>query len=291
MFTSRFGDDGVIIEVDYSALEVVMLAAISGCQNLLNELLKGTDIHCLRLAKKLNEPYEDVLAKVKDENHPEHDKYKQLRSEIKPVAFAGQYGASAAGLVYATGCTLEFAEQFLETEAALFPRAIEFRSVVYDEVCRTGARNIQREQRPNGSWMVYHRGHWQAPGGTCYSFREYEQYRNGQTVMDYKPTQIANYWCQGESGFMMAVSFGRIARYIIENNFFGGLAYLINNVHDAAYLDCHKSVATDVAKAVRNIMSDAPRYMSENLGYNIAHVPFPAVAEMGPSMASKSLVE
>ena len=292
MFTSRFGDDGVIIEVDYSALEVVMLAAISGCKALLQYLLDGTDMHCLRLAGKLNEPYEEVLRKCKDESHPEHDKYKQMRTEIKPVAFAAQYGASAHGLVYATGCTMEYATEFLAAEAKLFPRAIEFRSEVYDEVCRTGARNIQREQRPNGSWMVYHRGHWQAPGGTCYSFREHERWNSDARdyVLDYKPTEIANYWCQGESGYMMAVSFGRVARFLLENDFFGGKALLINNVHDAVYLDCHKDVAKQVALEVRRIMSDAPRYMSENLGYNIAHVPFPAVAEMGASMAQKSVV-
>ena len=187
---------------------------------------------------------------------------------------------------------MEYATEFLAAEAKLFPRAIEFRSEVYDEVCRTGARNIQREQHPNGSWMVYHRGHWQAPGGTCYSFREHERWNSDARdyVLDYKPTEIANYWCQGESGYMMAVSFGRVARFLLENDFFGGKALLINNVHDAVYLDCHKDVAKQVALEVRRIMSDAPRYMSENLGYNIAHVPFPAVAEMGASMAQKSVV-
>jgi hypothetical protein len=106
--------------------------------------------------------------------------------------------------------------------------------------------------------------------------------------MDYKDTQIANYWCQGESGYMMTLSAGRVIRWLISKNFFDGKAYLINNVHDALYLDCHKTVAREAGLSVAAIMQDAPKYMSEQLGYNIAHVPFPAKAEMGPSMYDKT---
>ena len=55
MFVSRFGSDGRLVECDYSALEVVALASISGDKNLLQQLLDGTDMHCYRLAGVLNE--------------------------------------------------------------------------------------------------------------------------------------------------------------------------------------------------------------------------------------------
>ena len=100
-FSSRFGADGRIVEVDYSALEVVALAAISGDMNLMQQLLDGTDMHCYRLAGSLNEPYDEVYEKCHNEAHPEHKKYKQLRTDTKPRAFANQYGASAAGIAYA----------------------------------------------------------------------------------------------------------------------------------------------------------------------------------------------
>lgn len=88
MFSSRFGDNGCIVEVDYSALEVVALASISGDKNLLENLLAGTDMHCYRLAGALGEDYESVVAKCNDKSHPEHKRYKQLRTDIKPKAFA-----------------------------------------------------------------------------------------------------------------------------------------------------------------------------------------------------------
>ncbi len=88
MFSSRFGVEGRIVEVDYSALEVVALASISGDKNLLEQLLAGTDMHCYRLAGALGEHYEDVVAKCDDKSHPDYKRYKQLRTDIKPKAFA-----------------------------------------------------------------------------------------------------------------------------------------------------------------------------------------------------------
>ena len=49
-----------------------------------------------------------------------------------------QYGASAEGIAYATGVSVEYAKEFLETEARLFPQSIAFRGVVRAEVERTG---------------------------------------------------------------------------------------------------------------------------------------------------------
>lgn len=295
MFTSRFGEDGRIIEVDYTALEVVMLAALSGDQNLLNALLAGTDMHCLRLAAKLRRPYEEILAIVKDKTHPEHNSIKRQRTDIKPPSFAAQYGASAQGIAFATGVSVEYAEEFLATEERLFPRAIGFRQVVRQEVERTGALpgGLFREMDDAGNYRVYRRGYYQAPGGTCYSFRQVDQWNpdTKSRCMDYKATQIANYWCQGEAGYLMTLSAGRVMRWLVHHPAFLSKVFIINNVHDALYLDVHKDFAREVALAVKAILEDAPKYMSAELGYNISHVPFPAVAEMGPSMAKKEEVK
>lgn len=298
MFTSRFGDDGRIIEVDYTALEVVMLAALSGDQNLLQKLLDGTDMHCLRLSAKLNEPYEEVYEKCHNSEHPDHKRYKQMRTDIKAPSFAAQYGASAEGIAFATGVSVEYAREFLAAEAELFPQAIAFRQVIRDEVERTGQLpdGLQRECDDFGNWRVYRRGYWQSPGGTCYSFRQYDQWKDTgkgrkERVMDYKDTQIANYWCQGESGYLMTLSAGRVLRWLLSMpELFLDKVFLINNVHDALYLDVHKDYVRDIGLGVAAIMSDAARYMSDELGYDIGHVPFPAAAEAGLSMYDKETI-
>lgn len=293
MFTSRFGTAGRIVEVDYSALEVVMLCAMTKDMDLLKLLQADTDMHCYRLAFRLGEPYEEVYEKCHNEDHPEHKKYKQMRTDIKPLSFADQYGATAEGLAFNTGCSVEFAQEFQENEMKMFPTSRGFRQVIVDEVERTGnlPGSIHREQDDRGLWRVYRRGWYKAPSTTCYSFRQVPQWNKEtrQEEMRYKATQMANYPFQGEAGFMMSVSMGRICRWLIQNDWFGGKVCLINNVHDACYEDCaDEETARIVAKGTREIMENAPRYLTQKwAAYDMAHVPFPAAAECGVNMQSK----
>lgn len=289
MFASRFGTDGRIVEVDYTALEVVALAAISNDQNLLNQLLSGTDMHCYRLAPTLGLTYEETLARFQSGDK----QIKQQRTDIKPRAFAAQYGASAAGISFATGCTIEDAQAFLENEAKLFPDSIAFRGVVRAEVERTGAAaKLHREMNDAGGFSVYRRGYYQAKGGTCYSFRTYEKRVDGQRVQDYKDTQIANYPIQGEASFVVQCSCGFVIRWLIENDFFGGCVVPVNTVHDAIYLDCvNEEWARWAGKMVAQLMADTPKRMCESMPaykeWRYHTTPFPAVPEFGINMLDK----
>lgn len=280
--------NGAIIEADYTALEVVTLAAFSKDQALIDALLSGTDMHCLRLSKKLGEPYEDVLEKCHNQDHPEHKAYKKMRTDIKPPSFAYQYGATAMGIAFATGCTVEYAEDFIATEKALFP-GVEafFTEKVFPEV--EASTTQHREQMDNGAYRMYGRGTWRAPGGTTYEFRSYPKVKwvNGQKLetMEYKPTQMRNYPIQGESGFFVQGMAGQVVRWLLANDFFGGRVFIINQVHDALYLDCHVSVLQQVGQAVKYIMESLPEFF-KTLGYDLG-VPFPAEVEAGPSMYEK----
>lgn len=282
---------GAIIEADYSALEVVTLAAFSKDKNLIKALIEGIDMHCMRLSAKLGESYESVLLKCKDENHPEHKAYKTMRTDIKPRAFAYQYGATAMGIAFATGCTVEDAQAFIDTEKALFPEVESYYTdVIFKEVERTAT--VHREQNDAGQWRVYRRGYWTAPGGTRYEFREYPKAKwvDGQRIetMEFKPTQMRNYPIQGESGFFVQGIAGQVARWLISKGFFGNRVFIINQVHDAVYLDCCLSVLREVAAAVKYIMESLPEFFKQ-YGYDLG-VPFPAEVEAGPSMYQKSKV-
>jgi DNA polymerase I-like protein with 3'-5' exonuclease and polymerase domains len=288
IFTSRFGADGYIIEADYSALEVVALAAFSKDTALVKALMDGTDMHCMRLSQQLNEPYEDVLKKCKDETHPQHKEYKTMRTHIKPKAFAYQYGATAQGIAFATGCTVEEAQEFIDAEKALFPEVETY----YDEVITKYVEehtSMHREQTENGAWRVYRKGVWQAPGGTCYEFREHSKVKwvDGQRheVMEFKPTQIRNYPIQGESGFFVQGIAGQVVRWLLGKDFFNGKCYIINQVHDALYLDCHKDVIHEVCSTVKFIMESLPEFFKQ-YGYDLG-VTFPAEVEFGPNMLEK----
>lgn len=300
MFTSRFGEAGRITEVDYSALEVVMGCVHTGDRKLLNLLQAGTDMHCYRLAFKENKTYEEMYDLCHNPDGPDYKYWKQQRTDIKPPSFAAQYGATAKGIAFATGCTVEYAQSFLDNEAKLFPDTIGFRAVIKEEVERTGAEGrMYREQADDGSYRIYRIGTWTSPAGARYSFRQKEQWKEvvpgqrKQKVMDYKETEMANYWCQGEAFFLMAVAAGMVLRALLARDWFDNQVCLITNVHDALYLDsANPEVGREASLLVKQCMEDAPKRIHQlwpNYGI-IGEVPFPAEAEMGMSMYSKEKV-
>lgn len=299
MFSSRFGAEGRVVEVDYSALEVVALASISGDSNLMRMLVEGIDMHCYRLAAKLKEDYDSVFEKCHNKEHPDHKAYKQMRTDIKPRAFAHQYGASAAGIAFSTGCTLEDAEEFKQIEFKLFPESNAFPATyVRPQVEETGSQGYPHREMNEitGQWQLYRRGYYQANSGTCYSFRQYEKRVDGQKVMDYKDTQIANYWCQGEASFIVQAACGRVIRELVKRNFADGKVLPINTVHDAIYLDCAtEELAKEYGALVRDIMEATPKYLAEVIpalkDWNYHVTPFPAAAEYGINMMHKVDVE
>ena len=297
MFTSRFGESGRITEVDYSALEVVMSCVHTGDLKLLELLQKDTDMHCYRLAFKEGKSYEEMYQLCHDSSGPDYKYWKQQRTDIKPPSFAAQYGATAKGIAFATGCTVEYAQSFLDNEAKLFPTTIGFRDVVRAEVERTGMLEpVLREQCEDGQWRLYRRGYWTSPAGTRYSFRQKLQWQVPEgggrkvQVMDYKGTEIANYWNQGEAFFLMAVAAGQVLRRLIQKDWYGGKVVLVTNVHDALYLDsADEETAVLAGNLVKDAMEEAPRRIAAlwpNYGI-ISQVPFPAAAEHGKSMYDK----
>ena len=301
MFTSRFGESGRITEVDYSALEVVMSCVHTGDLKLLGLLQNRVDMHCYRLAFKEGKTYEEMYDLCHNADGPDYKYWKQQRTDIKPPSFAAQYGATAKGIAFATGCTVEYAQSFLDNEAKLFPTTIGFRAVIKEEVERTGAAGrMYREQADDGSYRIYRIGTWTSPAGARYSFRQKEQWKEvvpgqrKQKVMDYKETEMANYWCQGEAFFLMAVAAGMVLRALLARDWFDNQVCLITNVHDALYLDsANPEVGREASLLVKQCMEDAPKRIHQlwpNYGI-IGEVPFPAEAEMGTSMYSKEKVE
>lgn len=301
MFTSRYGAGGRITEVDYSALEVVMSCVHTGDRKLLSLLQNGTDMHCYRLAFKENKTYEEMYDLCHNADGPDYKYWKQQRTDIKPPSFAAQYGATAKGIAFATGCTVEYAQSFLDNEAKLFPDTIGFRAVIKEEVERTGAAGrMYREQADDGSYRIYRIGTWTSPAGARYSFRQKEQWKEvvpgqrKQKVMDYKETEMANYWCQGEAFFLMAVAAGMVLRALLARDWFDNQVCLITNVHDALYLDsANPEVGREASLLVKQCMEDAPKRIHQlwpNYGI-IGEVPFPAECEMGVSMYAKEKIE
>jgi hypothetical protein len=86
-FKSRFGDDGIVAEGDYSQLEVVCKGVLSGDENLLAALKNNIDFHCEWLAMAPigeGKSYAEVHRLCKADHDPI---WEAKRSSIKPLTF------------------------------------------------------------------------------------------------------------------------------------------------------------------------------------------------------------
>ncbi|AZF88083.1 DNA polymerase [Pectobacterium phage Arno160] len=295
IFISRFGDDGEILQEDYSALETVGLQVNTQDINLKDALLKGLDMHSMRLSAMEGKPYDYVVARTKDDAHPDHPVWDRMRTEVKPVAFQYQYGATAYGMAMSTGKTQEFCQAFIDAEKKAFPGVEDwFDNVVFPQVARTAATNKPiRLEVEEGRYALFGWGTYTSHDGTTYQFRQVTKNRwnpvsrKREEVREFAVPQMRNYPIQGSSGFFVQLACAVLIRHFIANDFYGGKCLPINTVHDACYFDTHKDVKYQAAYEIEAIMECIPEYLNYMWPAYNCEVPFPVAGGSGPNMAEE----
>ena len=102
----------VLVDADYSQIELRILAHISGDETMKNAFLTGQDIHRSTAAKIYGLPPEMVTP--------------QLRSSAKAVNFGIVYGIGAFSLARDIGVTVKEADDFIKNYLATFPGVKEY---------------------------------------------------------------------------------------------------------------------------------------------------------------------
>lgn len=298
IFVSRFGTDGGILQMDYSALETVGLQVFSRDSNLKSALLEGKDMHSIRLASMEGLDYDYVVARTKDEHHPDHAEWDVKRTEVKPVAFQYQYGATAYGMAMSTGKSKEFCQAFIDAEKEAFPEVEDwFENTVYKTVYESADTNKPiRMELDDGRYFLVRKGIYQSIEGTCYQFTEQtkEAYnyvtRQRETVKEFRIPQMRNYPIQGGSGFFVQLGCGLLIRHFVSVDFLGMKCLPVNTVHDANYFDCHKDVVYEAAYQVEAIMECIPEVINSIWPEFNCEVPFPVAGGFGKNMAEEHKV-
>jgi hypothetical protein len=278
MFISRFGDDGVMAELDYSQLEVVIQGVLTRDKQLIADLQAGVDFHCKRLAAKLGISYEEVLA-------GKNDKYADARTAIKGFTFQRAYGAGPHAIADSTGMTVEEVETLIRVEEQLYPGINSFDELVRDSIAAT-SRVTSKELFVAGQRFNASIGEWFSPTGTRYVWTEGEcpkfLHKQGKFV-GYSPTERKNWPVQGDGGFVVQAMLGYLFRYFSASQNFGDKAFLVNTVHDCVWIDCHKDVVDTVVPAARQILEAVPTMYKRVFNMDIP-VTFPVDSEVGPNM-------
>ncbi|MCR4621465.1 MAG: DNA polymerase I [Clostridiales bacterium] len=102
----------VLADADYSQIELRVLAALSGDENMIGAFLQGQDIHAATAARVFGVPPELVTG--------------EMRSRAKAVNFGTVYGISGFGLAKNTGVTPAEAKRFIDSYFARYPRIKEY---------------------------------------------------------------------------------------------------------------------------------------------------------------------
>jgi hypothetical protein len=281
MFVSRF-PGGKVGELDYSQLEVVVQGLLTGDKNLIRDICSGIDFHCKRVALKCSVSYDFALFHCKDEDAPDHKKWKKERTGCKVFSFQRAYGAGAKLIALSTGMPQEEVEALIKAEDKEYPGVPKFNAAVEKEVNAT-AEPFRDAER---GWRVFRRGTWQAPTGTLYSWRSWDapSYLRERGITDtFSPTELKNYPVQGTGGEIVQMVLGYLWRWFVSTDNFGGKAVLTNTVHDCVWVDMHPDVVHTVIPGMQSIMQAVPAMLKKHFDWDCP-VPFPVDAEIGDNM-------
>lgn len=294
VFISRF-KDGVLIQSDFTALEVYVQAILTKCKQLIQDLKEGLDMHSARVATKEKIPYADALKLCKgykDEVtgvfHDADPVWDKKRTDAKVFSFQRAYGAGAEKIANSIGIPKAEVEALIIAENLRYPEIEEY----YADLTVA----VKKSRRPGGAAVPHPdlrgvmcnlgTGTYRTPDGKLYSYQEKpapEYLAKRGTFSSFSPTELKNYVAQGGGGEWAKAAMWLAVREFYSRGNFGGLALLVNQVHDALYADADPAVKLEAAAVLHACMEGASDFMEWFFNWNVP-VPVPSDTTWGPSM-------
>ncbi len=105
-------NENLILSADYSQIELRLIAAMSGDENMIEDFRKGADIHSATAAKIFNIDISDVT--------------KDMRSQAKSANFGIIYGISSFGLAQNLSITRSDAKNLIDNYFKSYPKVKEY---------------------------------------------------------------------------------------------------------------------------------------------------------------------
>ena len=207
--------DYVIIDADYSQIELRLLAHVSGDENMVNGFLNGADIHTSTAATVFGVPVERVTS--------------DMRKKAKAVNFGILYGIGAFSLSDDIGVSRAEAQAYIDQYLAGFPRVDEY-------LKRTIAQ-------------AYEQGYVT----TLFGRKRYIPELAGKNKMQQKfGERVAmNSPIQGTAADLIKLAMIRVHRRLCEE---GLDARLILQVHDELLVEAHRDCAAVAERILREEM-------------------------------------
>lgn len=117
-------EGNVLVDADYSQIELRVLSNISGDENMQNAFLSGKDIHTQTAAQVMGIP-EDMVTH-------------EMRSAAKAVNFGIIYGIGAFSLSKNIGVSVAEAKRYIENYLGSYPKVSKFMDKTVEDAKKTG---------------------------------------------------------------------------------------------------------------------------------------------------------
>ena len=210
--------ENVLIDADYSQIELRLLAHFSGCKELIEAYCQGKDIHATTAAQVFEVPLEEVTS--------------DMRRNAKAVNFGIIYGISAFGLGNDLNISPKKAQEYIDRYFATYSDVKEYMQKNVEAakengyVCTLlGRRRIINELK-----------------AANYNVRSFGE------------RAAMNMPLQGSSADIIKIAMINVAKKLKASNY---KAKLVLQVHDELVIDCPKEEVDKVAEILKAEMENA----------------------------------
>ena len=281
-FVSRWGDEGQIVQADFSQLEVIGAAFLSQDPMMYEDILNGVDAHSQSASWMYPHTYEEVR-----EGYLAEDTYfTGIRKKSKGPRFQLQYGARAPGIAEKCGITLAQAKAFLEKYYGRYKVLAQWQDKNF-ELARCNRHG--RSRTVNGVTT-----HWtvcKLPSitGRTYTFREHPtpQFMQDKGILvQVKDTQVKNYPSQGfATGDVVPMMLGKVYRRL-KTGPMARDALMIGTIHDSILFDVkNTAMEAGFARGMKTFLQQTPEFIKETWGFEF-NLPLFVDLEAGPNWDS-----
>lgn len=260
IFISRYAPDGFLVGIDYSQLELRVLASLSQDETLMRVYKEGRDLH-LQTCLLIYDISEKNYKKLPDTEQ------KLMRTVAKRVNFGIAYGITAGGIVRILeneGIKLEEeeAQTYIERFLASYPGVDAFIKDTHKKMHRVGYVKSAFNRKRRFPLFKRRRFQFIQNSGSKISTteaKEFERFNN--KIINRAKRQSVNHIIQSTASDMNLCSMIILNKWMAAN--LDNMAVPFNIIHDAIDFDTHRSVAVELINKAVDVMTNIPEYAHE----------------------------
>ena len=211
-------EDHVLVSADYSQIELRIIAALSGEENMIESFRQGEDIHKSTASKVFNVPADEVT--------------REQRSNAKTVNFGIVYGVSAFGLSNQTSLSRTESKDLIEAYYQTYPRLKSYMNELVQFARETGyAQTISGRRR----YLKDINSH-------------------NPVVRGAAERNAVNAPIQGSAADIIKIAMINIHKKLVSENW---KSKMLLQVHDELVFDVHKSELERIKPMIRHEMENS----------------------------------